>query len=80
MQGENSCMSPVGYWKSQRATSKYVSMSGIRCQATVEQRKHQRAEMKDKEGYTHGLGMLIQLQALWAYFLTQKAMQTLSCL
>lgn len=28
--------------------------------------------MKDKEGYTHGLGMLIQLQALRAYFLTQR--------
>lgn len=28
--------------------------------------------MKDKEGYTHGLGMLIQLQAPRAYFLTQK--------
>lgn len=34
--------------------------------------KQQRGEVKDKEGYTHGLGMLIQLQAPRAYFLTQR--------
>lgn len=30
-----------------------------------------RGEGQEK-GYTHGLGMLIKLTALWAYFLTQK--------
>lgn len=48
-----------------------VSVFGAGCQTTVEQRNN-RVEVKDEEGYTHGPGMLVRLQALWAYFLTQK--------
>lgn len=58
---------------SQCVASKYKIMFGLRCQTTVEQQNNRESwrEVKDKEGYTHGLGMLIQLQALWEYFLMQ---------
>lgn len=44
-------------------------MFAIECQTTVEQLK---TEVKDEDGYTHGLGMLVRFQELWAYFLAQK--------
>lgn len=44
-------------------------MFAIGCQTTVEQL---RAEVKDEDGYTHGLGILVHFQDLWAYFLAQK--------